>query len=182
MGPEALDAFRQVVQGDPAARYVFAGEDADGGTTRRHAAALGLADRVHFLGRLSTDDYGDLVGTVDVGLALRRPPTFGETSAALLDLLAAGVAVIVTDVATFGDFPDPAVRKVRWDADGPGALAQELQNLVGDAAARQTLGHAARNHVRRHHEWQCVAQRYFELIERCHAAPRGVRSADASCG
>ena len=58
-----------------------------------------------------------------MGVNLRRPPTNGETSAALLDLLATGVATIVTDVATFADYPDTVVRKVHWDEPGPGGAA-----------------------------------------------------------
>jgi glycosyltransferase involved in cell wall biosynthesis len=172
MGSEALEAFRSVARSGPSASFVFAGEEADGGTTRGHARALGLADSVHFLGRLSATDYADVIAAVDVGLTLRRPPTFGETSAALLDLLAAGVAVIVTDVATFADFPDSVVRKVRWDAHGPDALTRALSTLASDPATRAALGAAARDHVRKHHEWPRVAECYAELIERC----RGVKS------
>jgi glycosyltransferase involved in cell wall biosynthesis len=172
MGSEALEAFRSVARFDSSAAFVFAGEEADSGTTRGHARALGLTDSVHFLGRLSAADYAELVAAVDVGLILRRPPTFGETSAALLDLLAAGVAVIVTEVATFADFPDSVVRKVRWDTHGPDALTRALSTLAGDPATRAALGAAARVHVRKHHEWPRVAECYAEVIERC----RGIQS------
>ncbi len=172
MGPEALDAFRAMIQTDPSARFVFAGEEADGGNARAHAVALGLADRVGFLGRLSAADYTDLVAAVDVGLCLRRPPTFGETSAALLDFLCAGVATIVTNVGTFTDFPDTVVQKVCWDAHGPKALARALGTLAGDCAARAALGSAAREHVRVHHDWSRVAECYTGVIERCHEARR----------
>jgi glycosyltransferase involved in cell wall biosynthesis len=172
MGSEALEAFRSVARSDSSAAFVFAGEEADGGMTRGHARASGLTDSVHFLGRLSAADYADLIAAVDVGLILRRPPTFGETSAALLDLLAAGVAVIVTEVATFADFPDSVVRKVRWDTHGPDALTRALSTLASDPATRAALGAAARDHVRKHHEWPRVAECYAEVIERC----RGIQS------
>jgi glycosyltransferase involved in cell wall biosynthesis len=169
-----LDAFRDVAQSDPSAVFVFAGEEADGGASRRQARALGLSDRVRFLGRQPADDYHDLIHAIDLGINLRRPPTNGETSAALLDLLAAGVATIVTDVATFADYPDAVVRKVRWDDRGPEDLRRALLGLAGDRAALEALGNSARDHVRANHEWSRVAGLYVDAIERSHTAqPRG---------
>jgi glycosyltransferase involved in cell wall biosynthesis len=170
---EALRAFRAVAQSDPSAVFVFAGEETDGGAARREVHALRLADRVRFLGRQSSADYADLIAVADIGINLRRPPTNGETSAALLDLLAAGVATIVTDVATFGDYPDAVVRKVRWDAKGQERLGQVMLELARDPAARQAQGTRAWNHVRSHHEWSRVAERYVDAIERCHADRKG---------
>jgi glycosyltransferase involved in cell wall biosynthesis len=180
MSIEAVRAFQTVAQADPSALFVFAGQEADGGATRQEARALGLADRVRFLGRQPAADYADLLTATDIGINLRRPPTNGETSAALLDLLAAGVATVVTDVATFGDYPDTVVRKVRWDADATGQqeLGRVLLELARDPRARQALGTRAWNHVRSHHDWSRVAERYVDAIERCHAdairaAPEG---------
>jgi glycosyltransferase involved in cell wall biosynthesis len=166
---EALRAFRPVADADPSALFVFAGEETDAGAARRESQVLGLEDRVRFLGRQPAADYADLIRATDIGINLRRPPTNGETSAALLDLLAAGVATIVTDVATFGDYPNAVVRKVRWDARGQKTLGQVLLELARDPGARQALGVRAWNHVRSHHEWSRVAERYVDAIERCHS-------------
>jgi glycosyltransferase involved in cell wall biosynthesis len=169
MGLEALEAFEPVARSDRSALFVFAGLESDGGAARERAAALGLSNRVRFLGRQNAADYAALIAGCDVGMNLRRPPTNGETSAALLDLLAAGIPTIVTDVATFADYPDHVVRKVRWDARGPAALALALAELASDRRARTRLGNAARDHVGVHHAWSRVANRYIAAIERCHA-------------
>src|SRR5262249_60803105 len=128
-----------------------------GGRAGGESEALGLEQRVRFLGRLAAVDYADLIKVIDIGINLRRPPTNGETSAALLDLLAAGVATVVTDVATFGDYPDSVVRKVRWDARGPEELRRALGTLASDPGARQALGGSALAPIRRHHAWPCAA-------------------------
>jgi glycosyltransferase involved in cell wall biosynthesis len=164
---EALAAFRAVALADPEACFLCIGQECDGGAARRQAEALGLAQRVRFLGRQPAADYADLIAVADLGVNLRRPPTNGETSAALLDLLAAGVATIVTDVATFGDYPDTVVRKVRWDARGPEELGRALGTLARDPVARRALGRAALDHVQQNHAWPRSAARYVELIERC---------------
>jgi glycosyltransferase involved in cell wall biosynthesis len=169
MGLEALEAFEPVARSDPSALFVFAGRESDDGAARQKAAALGLASRVRFLGRQSVADYADMITACDVGVNLRRPPTNGETSAALVDLLAAGIPTIVIDVATFADYPGHVVRKVRWDADGPAALRRALGELARDPAARATLGNAARDHVLAYHVWPRVAERYISAIERCHS-------------
>jgi glycosyltransferase involved in cell wall biosynthesis len=178
---EALESFRPLAEADPAACFLCVGDECDGGAARRHAQSLGLADRVRFLGRQPASDYADLIAVTDIGVNLRRPPTNGETSAALLDLLAAGVATIVTDVATFGDYPDTVVRKVRWDTRGPEELRHALAILAREPDARQALAGSARDHVRRYHSWPRSAARYIELIERCAALRRQGAAKEASC-
>ena len=168
MCPEALDAFAAVARDDPGALFVFVGEEADGGTVRRHAETLGLSDRVRFLGRQPTEAFDALMNVTDVGINLRMPPTNGETSAALLNLLASGVATVVTDVATFSDFPSTIVRKVRWETEGQEGLRKAIHELAIDRNARQKLGAAAWYHVEQNHEWSRVADLYVEAIERCH--------------
>jgi glycosyltransferase involved in cell wall biosynthesis len=169
MSREALDAFWSVARSDLSALFVFVGEEADGGIARRHAEGLGLSDRVRFLGRRAMSEFTELIAASDLGINLRRPPTNGETSGALLHLLAAGVATIVTDVGTFSDYPDSTVRKVRWETEGAAGLERALTALAGDAPARAALGRAAQAYTRAHHEWPRVAERYIDVIERCHA-------------
>jgi glycosyltransferase involved in cell wall biosynthesis len=170
---EALDAFRPVAEADASACFVCVGAECDGGSARWWAEDLGLSDRVRFLGRRPADAFADLIAATDLGINLRRPPTNGETSGALLNLLAAGVPTIVTDVATFADYPDHVVRKVRWDDHGPEALRQAVGILARDQPAREAIGRAARAHVRERHAWPRSAARYVNLIESCAAARRG---------
>ena len=161
---EGLRAFGAVAGADPRALFVFAGEEADDGLARREAAALGLADRVRFWGRASGETYRTLIAAADVGLALRRPPTNGESSASLLDLLRAGVATVTTDAGSFAEFPDGAVRKVRR-VDGSD-LARALADLIHDPAAREATGRAAWEHVRAVHAWDRVGEGYAEAVAR----------------
>lgn len=166
MNPEALDAFQDVARTNPKAMFLFVGEDADGGIARRQAAALGLLDRTRFLGRQAWGNFTDLIAVTDVGINLRLPPTNGETSGALLNMLAVGVPTIVTDVATFSDYPADVVRKVRWESTGIEGLRRALFDLASNDAERKRLGEAAWKHCVEHHEWPRVAAQYVEAIER----------------
>ena len=145
---------------------------------RRTAARLGLGDRVRFLGRQPDEAFADLIAAVDVGVNLRLPPTNGETSAALLELLRAGVPTIITDVGTFSDYSDDVVRKVRWETDGTAGLTRVLRELADNLPARAALGRAAAAYVAERHGWPGAAARYAEVIERCHAHARRRAGAD----
>jgi len=168
MSPQALDAFAEVARDDAKALFVFVGEEADDGEVRRHASSLGLDGRVRFLGRQPADAFAALITVTDVGVNLRMPPTNGETSGALLNLLAAGVPTVVTDVATFSDYPADVVRKVRWETDGAPGLLRAIRGLATDRDAREALGRAAWDYVDEYHEWSRVGTLYVEAIERCH--------------
>jgi len=168
---EAIDAFAAVARAVPGSVFLVVGQEADDGEARGRAAALGLGDRVRFVGRPGDEEFLALVAATDLGVALRRPPTHGESSAALLDLMRSGVPAVVTDTGSFSEFPDGVVRKVRWDDGGGGgasgveALARALLDLAADPAGRAALGRAGLDHVRAHHAWPRVAERYAEVID-----------------
>ncbi len=178
---EALDAFRRVASTNESAVFLCAGQETDNGETRRHAAKLGLTSRVRFLGRQSDKDFRDLIAATDVGVNLRRPPTNGETSAALLNLLAAGVPTLVTDVATFSDYPDTTVRKIRWESEGPAGLRSAMFELASDAQKRERIGRAAREYVSQRHDWSKAARLYVDAIENCHADQAAADPRGGSC-
>jgi glycosyltransferase involved in cell wall biosynthesis len=166
MNEEAVTAFERVAGEFPGATLLFVGEEWDEGQTRQLTARLGLTDRVRFLGRQPMADFLDLITVTDVGIALRRPPTDGETSAALLDLLRSGVATITSDVGTFAGYPEDVVRKVRWPGDGLEGLTAALRRLMADPGERSRLARAALDYVGRNHSWSNAAALYGDLIER----------------
>ena len=127
---------------------------------------LGLQHRVRFLGHHPADVRADLAAIADIGVCLRRSPTNGETSAALLDLLRLGVPTIVSDVGLFSCYPDSVVRKHRWDLDGLAGLTQAPRELAEDRPRREALGRAAWRYVRQNHGWPSAADSYEEIIER----------------
>ncbi|MBX6311670.1 MAG: glycosyltransferase [Isosphaeraceae bacterium] len=166
---ETISAFDHVVRQIPEALLIFAGKDLGGGEAPAQVEELGLADRVRFLGRQGDAEFADLIAASDIGLCLRRPPTNGETSAALLDLLRHGVPAVVIDVATFADYSDDIVSKVRWPSEGIDGLARAM---LRTAAERIERGRAALRLVEREHTWARAAERYAEVIEQLRAKQR----------
>ena len=169
MFEEALHAFAIASGRLPTARLLVVGKDWEGGAARSLAAELGLGGRASFLGHVDMATYLRLLTATDVGLCLRRPPTFGETSASLLDVLRSGVPPIVTDVGSFAEYPDAVVRK--WDParDGVAGLAERMVELGADPSLRAARSEAAIEHVRTRHAWPLVVDRYAEVIRRASA-------------
>jgi glycosyltransferase involved in cell wall biosynthesis len=138
-----LEAFARAFR-DGAARLQFAGQPLFGSEhhleeLRRSAEALGVADRVDFLGHV--DDIDGLLATWDVAVqASTRPEPLGQN---VLQYLAAGRAVVAADEG------GPA----EWITDGGNgllvpprdvdALATALGRLDADAALRMRLATAA---------------------------------------
>ena len=111
MNAETIAAFAPLARAIPEALLIFAGTEHDNGEARRKAMELGLQHRVRFLGHHPADVLADMAAIADIGVCLRRPPTNGETSAALMDLLRLGVPTIVSDVGPLSCYPDSVVRK-----------------------------------------------------------------------
>ncbi len=166
MNSETIAAFAPLARAIPEALLIFVGQEIDNGEARRKVMELDLQHRVRFLGHHPADVLADLAAIADIGVCLRRPPTNGETSAALMDLLRLGVPTIVSDVGSFSCFPDSVVRKHRWDSDGLAGLTQALRELAEDRPRREVLGRAAWHYVRQNHAWPHGADAYAEIIER----------------
>jgi len=164
MNVETIAAFAPLARAIPEALLIFVGNEIDNGEARRKVMELGLQQRVRFLGHYP-GDLADLAAIADIGVCLRRPPTNGETSASLLDLLRLGVPTIVSDVASFSFFPGSVVRKHRWDLDGLAGLTQALRELAEDRPRREVLGRAAWHYVHQNHAWPRAAESYEEIIE-----------------
>lgn len=110
---------------------------------RSTAQALGLDDVVHFHGRVDEDRLAQIVNGSHVCVSI---PDSDATSVALLESMASGLPVVVSDL--------PANRQ--WiDAGGgwllpprdPAALAQALRELLHDPARALEMGRRNRSRV-----------------------------------
>ncbi len=171
LNAETVEGFAALADACPSALLLFVGQDLGTGEVQARVAQRGLGRRVRFLGHRPAAEFQELMSAVDLAVNLRRPPTNGETSAALLQLLGAGVPTVVTDVDAFACLPDDVVCKLHAGAGLVEALSRTLLDLGLDAGRRQTMTRAALRHVRAHHTWDRVAAQYADFIE-CWARAR----------
>ena len=131
-----------------------------------------LDDRVVLHGRVPMEELPALLAGADAGLVPSLPEPYLQLSLStkLLELVAMGVPVIATDLATFRMHLDgDAVRYV--PGGDPDALADALRELVADPdtaagraaeARRQAAGYA----------WAAQAPVYLDVVERLIATRR----------
>lgn len=140
---QLLEAFALVVRAEPGAVLIMAGDGPLRGPLEAHVASLGLEMSLRFTGWQR--DLRSLYATCDV-VALT---SLSEgTPVALIEAMAAGRAVVGTAV---GGVPDVITHErtgLLVPPTGREAIAAALIRLVGGAAFRRQLGHAARDDVR----------------------------------
>ncbi|MEO7519748.1 MAG: glycosyltransferase, partial [Acidimicrobiales bacterium] len=105
------------------------------------AEALGVAELVTTTGNVSDEEYWRWLARATVGVQLRAT-TFGESSAAVNDLLALGVPCI-TNVAAASELPEGTVHRLA-PGGGAEALAAALVDLLDDPARRHALANGGR--------------------------------------
>jgi glycosyltransferase involved in cell wall biosynthesis len=124
---------------------LIAGEGEERDPLLALAAALGMGERLHLPGFRS--DVGDVLDALDVFAVTSDREGMAN---AMLEAMAAGVAVVSTDVSgareALASFPGGAAPGV---VVGPAEdeIAAALTRLAGDAAARAAMGAAGRRRV-----------------------------------
>jgi glycosyltransferase involved in cell wall biosynthesis len=133
---------------------------------RERAAALGVADRVVFHGRIPIDDVPAAIARADIGLAPTRRNEFTDYSLStkIFEYAAMNKPVIASGLpmveATFD--PGTVVTYPPGDAE---AMASAILGLVDDAAGREARVAATGRRVA-DLAWERVSRGYLGLVER----------------
>ena len=163
--PERVVAgFAAAFAGRPETILVFAGApEPEAGIALRPAEAAGLSGRVRVTGRLPVAAYRQWLAATDVAVQLRRGSR-GESSAALADAMAAGLAVIANAHGASAELPPEALVLLPDEANAD-LIGAALLRLADDPTARTVLGQLARDHARQHLSPEILAARYAHAIE-----------------
>ena len=145
-----LAAFRKMGaagNAPPAQLVVAGGKAADVQRYRAESAALGIAERVHFLGPQPMARLAALLELADVVVS---PRTRGiNTPMKVYSYMASGKPILATDLPTHTQVLTPETAQLA--APEPEAFAEGMRRLAGDAALRQRLGTSARAAAERDH-------------------------------
>jgi glycosyltransferase involved in cell wall biosynthesis len=159
----ALTAFARFRRDHPEAHFLVCGEVSVHYDLEARIAALG-GEGVLVTGRLDPTAYRSAMAACDVAVNLRHP-TGGETSAALLDLLAVGIPAIVSDQGSFAELPDGVVGKVPIDEYETDHLLALFGRLAADADLRRRIGAAALAHVQHENSLDRSVAGYLAVVE-----------------
>jgi glycosyltransferase involved in cell wall biosynthesis len=170
-----LDAWlASPLAADKDCMLLFVGEAAEGEYAQAIARAIASqssGDRIRITGWTAPEVFRQYLAAADVGVQLRAGSR-GETSAAALDCMNAGLATIVNTHASMAELADDAVFKLSEEfADA--ALGEALTVLRRDHGLRQRLGRRAAELVHTRHAPGACADLYFDAIERFYADAAG---------
>ena len=156
--PQLYAAFARLRERLPEARLLLVG-----GASRR-LADLETPNGVTREGYVDEERLWSLMESCVVVVSLRSP-TMGETSGTVVRAMSAGIPLVVSDVGWFSELPDTVAIKVAPDEREVETLAAQLERLLGDDAARHSMGAAALELATTEHALERVADLYVAALE-----------------
>ena len=132
----ALDA----VAAADGVRLVIAGDGPDREPLEQHAQALGIADRVEFLGTQPRRRIVELFSAADAAILSSSWENFPHT---VVEALAVGTPVLAMEAGGVGEVVRDGVNGLLVPAGDEPALAEAVRRYFGDAALREQLRGAA---------------------------------------
>jgi glycosyltransferase involved in cell wall biosynthesis len=147
-GAELLvDAVAALRRRRPAARLTFVGGVTDHYRDEllARAEAAGVAGAVALTGHVPDEEYDQILSRATCAVQLRTF-TNGESSAAVMDALAAGLPTVITALGSMAELPEGTVAAVRAGAAAE-EVADALADLLDDPARQATLTEGAHAHA-----------------------------------
>ncbi len=163
-----------VVAGGPDAAALE--RDPEVGRLRSLAAALGVADRVRFIGRVERAELPALYRSADAVLCV---PWYEPFGIAAVEAMACGVPVVATAVGGLADTVVDGVTGIHVPPRRPDKVADALRLLLADPGLRRRLGEAGRSRATAHYAMDRVVaatERSYARTARASRAVRGMRA------
>lgn len=157
-----IEAFGKLAAQYPDWHLVIAGEGEERQALEAQRQSLGLSQRIHLPGFVA--DMGGLMAGSDLFVL---PSRFEGFPNALCEAMAAGLAVIAADCPSGpGDILRSGEDGLLVEAENPTVLAQVMDRMMSDGAARHAMGDKARA-ISNRFDVARVLDRWFTLISDC---------------
>jgi glycosyltransferase involved in cell wall biosynthesis len=157
-----LDAAALVAREIPSARFLIVGEGPERAALERHAAALGVAERVTFVGRKPNHELPAYYAAADVFAFHTLHEGLGIV---LLEALASGCPVVTTAAGGTVDIVRDGDTGLLVPPADPPAFAAAVIRVLRDPALRSALRERARRTAETEFDWEVVAGRYLDVFE-----------------
>lgn len=142
-GPQVLlEAWARVASRHPTVALRFVGDGPLRSTLERRAVAAGIGDRVRFTGELQPEDVAGALGAACLVVVPSLGFEGGGPTLAVIDAMAAGRGVVVSDRPGVVEGVDDEVGAIVPAGDAA-ALATVLDALLADRPRLERLGRAA---------------------------------------
>jgi glycosyltransferase involved in cell wall biosynthesis len=156
----------------PTAVFVLVGDGPERASLEAQARALGLSDRVTFLGY--RNDVGDLLTTCDLFVL---PSLFEGLPLSVLEAMAAGKPVVATAIGGTDEAIVQGHTGLLVRPGDPVALAAAIQKVLSNPKLARRLAAAGKARVHEHFSADAMVQNVtniYEQILSSHEAPHGL--------
>ncbi|OGS37141.1 MAG: hypothetical protein A2293_15795 [Elusimicrobia bacterium RIFOXYB2_FULL_49_7] len=153
-----IHALPMLLQDNPDARFVIAGQDAtDGERYQKTLQALSVShpNRIVLTGGLSRTALQEWYAMADVVLV---PSLFDNSPNVLFEAMAAGIACAASDTGGIDEMVTSGENGLLFPPGDSKSLHQSVTELIRDSALRQRLGQAAATRIRRDHAPEAIAR------------------------
>jgi len=153
-----FDAVARLAPRHPELRLRVAGDGPRASELRALAAALGIAERVAFLGH--REDIGALLADADVFVLPSRTEAFPNS---VVEAMAAGVPVVAMAVGGLLELVDSGRTGLLVPPDDAAALATAVDGLIADPVRAMAIGGAAHDAIRNRYSFDRMVRAFEDL-------------------
>jgi PEP-CTERM/exosortase A-associated glycosyltransferase len=160
-----IEALPAILEGLPGARVMLVGGGPAEAELRALAARFGVADRVHFLGRVPHERVRDYYSIIDLLVYPRKSTRLTELVTPLkpLEAMSLGRYFIASDVGGHRELIPEFIHGNLFRADDPADLARAALRVMASRSEWPALLRKAREHVSNQCTWTLSAARYRDV-------------------
>lgn len=160
---ELLTAWSQIHQTNSEARLVVVGDGPDRTALQQHAAGLGCADSVEFLGMRR--DVPELLSVMDIFVF---PSHFEGLPGAVIEAMAAGIPIVATPVDGTSELLESYRTGLFVPVDAADELAWALIRLLETPTLRDALGEAAQREAEQRFTIETMVDEFEDCYRQRH--------------
>lgn len=176
---DIFDAWKHVFTAESNVYLYFVGEKTSEVYCSNLQSSIDICDnnKACITGYVDSNIYENYLYACDIAIQL-RVNSRGETSAALLDCMGAGLATIVLNHGPFAELPDDCVYKIEEDLSVT-EISAALSLLANNSNLRSDLGNNAKRYIETEHNFTEIIKKYVSEIERFSINAQGIARPEA---
>jgi glycosyltransferase involved in cell wall biosynthesis len=132
------------------------------------AARAGVADRLHRIAPVPSDQVVDFAASADVGVSPAIPSSLNDAYSLpnkLFQYMAAGVPVVASDFPQVREIVERSGAGWCVDARDPGAIVRALDEVISDPDAARERGRRGRKAVEERYNWGAAAKGLLRVYQ-----------------